>query len=65
MSTRTTHHLHPASLLRVLAAVILTAFPLPAEADEPGNRWDEIVGKRVYNRKGEFLGHVSGAAVDI
>ena len=65
MSTRTSHHLHPASLLRVLAAVIFAAFPLPAEADEPGNRWDEIVGKRIYNRKGEFLGHVSGAAVDI
>ena len=43
----------------------MAAIPLPCEADAPENRWDEIVGKRVYNRKGERLGHVSGAAVDI
>ncbi|MFZ9921186.1 MAG: hypothetical protein ACO3FQ_08510, partial [Terrimicrobiaceae bacterium] len=61
MSTRTIPHLHTASLLRVFATVMLASFSLPAEADERGNRWDEIVGKRVYNRKGEFLGHVSGA----
>lgn len=51
--------------LPTVIAALLAAFPICAEADERGNRWDEIVGKRVYNRKGEFLGHVSGAAVDI
>lgn len=34
-------------------------------ADDSSNRWDEIVGKRVYNRQNEFLGHVGGAVVDI
>ena len=51
--------------LPTLIAALLVAFPVFCEADEPGNRWDEIVGKRVYNRKGELLGHVGGAAVDI
>ena len=56
---------YPIILLKALAVAFLAATPLPCEADAPGNRWDEIVGKRVYNRKGERLGHVSGAAVDI
>ncbi len=56
---------YPVILLKALAVAFLAATPLPCEADAPGNRWDEIVGKRVYNRKGERLGHVSGAAVDI
>ena len=52
-------------LRKALALAFFAAIPLPCLADAPGNRWDEIVGKRVYNRKGERLGHVSGAAVDI
>ena len=52
-------------LRKVLALAFFAAIPLPCFADAPGNRWDEIVGKQVYNRKGERLGHVSGAAVDI
>lgn len=63
MSTHTTHRYM--AFLKPLAVALLAAIPLPCEADAPGNRWDEIVGKRVYNRKGELLGHVSGAAVDI
>ena len=44
------------------------AFFIPAkicQADETSNRWDEIVGKRVYNRQNEFLGNVGSAVVDI
>jgi len=52
-------------LRKALALAFFAAIPLPCLADAPANRWDEIVGKRVYNRKGERLGHVSGAAVDI
>jgi sporulation protein YlmC with PRC-barrel domain len=52
-------------LRKALALAFFAAISLPCLADAPGNRWDEIVGKRVYNRKGERLGHVSGAAVDI
>lgn len=51
--------------LSLIVFTLLAALTLPCKADAPGNRWDEIVGKRVYNRKGDLLGHVSGAAVDI
>ncbi|MFM8981386.1 MAG: PRC-barrel domain-containing protein [Spartobacteria bacterium] len=51
--------------MKTLVFAFCAAALLPCHADAPGNRWDEIVGKRVYNRKGESLGHVSGAAVDI
>lgn len=63
-----THQSLPEFRFAVFCLVILTsvaAFPISLKADERGNHWDEIVGKRVYNRKGELLGHVSGAAVDI
>lgn len=65
MTTRTPQGKYPPSLLKALTVALFAAISLPCHADAPGNRWDEIVGKRVYNRKGESLGHVSGAAVDI
>lgn len=49
----------------LLAFLLIATIPIRAGADEPGGRWDEIVGKKVQNRSGEPLGRVSGAAVDI
>lgn len=65
MTTRKPQNKYAQFILKALALALFAAIPLPCHADAPGNRWDEIVGKRVYNRKGERLGHVSGAAVDI
>jgi len=65
MTAHKSPNIYSVSLRKVLALAFLAAISLPCLADAPGNRWDEIVGKRVYNRKGERLGHVSGAAVDI
>jgi len=65
MTAHKSPNIYSVFLRKALALAFFAAISLPCLADAPGNRWDEIVGKRVYNRKGERLGHVSGAAVDI
>ena len=56
--------IHEATLFCLFLSAFVLTISL-CQADEPSNRWDEIVGKKVYNRQGDFLGHVGGALVDI